>query len=94
MSDQNPHPERPLPLVVGDRRHRDVAVQALSFEAAKAIGAVLYRHEAEFAAALEPFGIEWRDITMPDWYRFVTIDEAREAIASYDRTGNFDRKNP
>lgn len=75
---------RPYPLITGPEDGRDVAYAALSERAEKAIAAVIAKHDDEFVAALAPLGYDWHQVAMPGWMRFVTLDDARAAVARRD----------
>lgn len=77
---------RSMTLIVGQRPNLTPAITILEDDVVDAIGQVIKKHREDFMIAAAQFGIDFDTVAMPDWYRFVTIDEARGAVASYDRT--------
>lgn len=68
------------PLIVGTNELSELAVAGLPREAEDAIAEVVERHRDEFRDALRPLGIDFDTVLAPDWYRAVSISEARAVI--------------
>ena len=48
----------------------------------RAISEVMARHEDEFNAALEPFGVELGELMQATWMRFVRIGDVQQVPSS------------
>lgn len=82
------HPMAELPMIFGTtRENRGLGTIALSGPEVIAVADVIAAHESELVAALEPFGVDWRTVCMPEWERALTAPEVRAALAAYERNG-------
>jgi hypothetical protein len=80
--------EKPDVLIAGTGKSRGPAFILLGEDVAEAISEVIARHMDEFRAATAPFGVDFDRVGQPDWVQFVTVDDARHAVASMDRATN------